>query len=65
VDIEGLQRQLDEVFDQVVVYHGFVDYMRDYEVIVFVTADPRARAVREGGRAAQGSQEHGRTDAAR
>jgi hypothetical protein len=29
------------VFDQAIVFHGFTDYMRDYEVIVYVTADPR------------------------
>lgn len=31
----------DEVFDQAVVFHGFADYMRDYDVIVYATADPR------------------------
>jgi hypothetical protein len=32
----------DEVFDQAVVYHGFTDYMRDYQLLVYATADPRA-----------------------
>jgi hypothetical protein len=32
---------LDEVFDQAVVYHAYTDYMRDYEVVVYATADPR------------------------
>jgi hypothetical protein len=31
---------LDEVFDQALVYHGFTDYMRDYEVVVCMTAAP-------------------------
>ncbi|MFG2081745.1 hypothetical protein ACGFI5_15415 [Micromonospora tulbaghiae] len=36
-----LGRALDEMFDQALVHHGFTDYMRDYEAIVYVTADPR------------------------
>ncbi|GAA0411545.1 hypothetical protein GCM10009530_75080 [Microbispora corallina] len=32
---------LDDVFDQALVFHGFADYVRDYEVIVHVAADPR------------------------
>lgn len=31
----------DEVFDQAVVFHGFAEYMRDYDVFVYATADPR------------------------
>ncbi|WP_106396890.1 YxiG-like protein [Actinocorallia populi] len=40
MDVSELQRALDEIFDGAVGHHGFVDYMRDYEVIVHVTADP-------------------------
>lgn len=36
-----IQNLLDEVFDQALVHHGFVDYMRDYELIVYCSADPR------------------------
>jgi hypothetical protein len=36
-----LTKRLDEIFDQGVVYHAFTDYMRDYEMIVHCTADPR------------------------
>jgi hypothetical protein len=36
-----LAEHLDAVFDQGVVYHAFTDYMRDYEMIVHCTADPR------------------------
>jgi hypothetical protein len=41
MDVAALERALDEAFDHAVVYHGFTDYMRDYEVIVHMTADPR------------------------
>ena len=41
MDVAALQRALDETFDHAVVYHGFTDYMRDYEVIVYMTADPK------------------------
>jgi hypothetical protein len=36
-----LEQMLDEIFDQAVVHHGYTSYMRDYEVIVHATADPR------------------------
>jgi hypothetical protein len=41
VDAAQIKEALDEVFDQAILYHGFVDYMRDYEVVIFATADPR------------------------
>ncbi|MEU4822873.1 hypothetical protein AB0H37_13450 [Actinomadura sp. NPDC023710] len=40
MDAVDLQKLLDKVFKQAVVYHGFVDYMRDYEVIVRPSGDP-------------------------
>jgi hypothetical protein len=40
VDVVALEQALEEAFDHAVVYHGFTDYMRDYEVIVCVTAAP-------------------------
>ncbi|MEU0431895.1 hypothetical protein ABZ153_09650 [Streptomyces sp. NPDC006290] len=40
MDVAASERALDEAFDHAVVYHGFTDYMRDYEVIVHMTADP-------------------------
>jgi hypothetical protein len=40
MDVVALRRALDDVFDQAVVYHGFTDYMRDYEVIVYAAAAP-------------------------
>lgn len=41
MDTAELERMLDESFDHAVVHHGYTDYMRDYEVIVHATADPR------------------------
>jgi hypothetical protein len=31
----------DDVLDQAIIFHGFADYMRDYEVFIYATADPR------------------------
>jgi hypothetical protein len=31
----------DDVFDQSVEFHGYADHMRDYDVVVHATADPR------------------------
>jgi hypothetical protein len=41
VDTSEIQAAFDDVFDQAIVFHGFADYMRDYEVFVYATADPR------------------------
>jgi hypothetical protein len=41
VDSPGIQAAFDDVFDQAIVFHGFADYMRDYEVLIYATADPR------------------------
>ncbi|MFH9084750.1 hypothetical protein [Streptomyces sp. NPDC017673] len=41
MDTAVLEQMLDEAFDHAVVHHGYTDYMRDYEVIVHTTADPR------------------------
>lgn len=40
MDESVLQQLLDDVFDQALVYHGFTDYLRDYELVVYCTADP-------------------------
>ncbi|MFE5549182.1 hypothetical protein ACFQ71_35910 [Streptomyces sp. NPDC056534] len=40
MDSAVLQQMLDEAFDQAVVHHGYTNYMRDYEVIVYATAAP-------------------------
>lgn len=41
MDRAAMQAALDEVFDQALVYHGYTDYMRDYELITYAVADPR------------------------
>jgi hypothetical protein len=41
MDAAVLEELLDETFDHAVVHHGYTDYMRDYEVVVYLTADPR------------------------
>lgn len=41
MDTASLQQALDDVFDQALVYHAYTDYLRDYEVIIHATADPR------------------------
>ncbi|MET8278852.1 hypothetical protein [Micromonospora sp. NPDC005174] len=41
MEIGRLSQALEEIFDGAVVHHGYTDYLRDYEVIVHVTADPR------------------------
>lgn len=41
VDIVEIRAAFDDVFDQAIVFHGFADYMRDYDVFVYATADPR------------------------
>jgi hypothetical protein len=41
VDRSGIQAAFDNVFDQAIIFHGFTDYMRDYDVFVYATADPR------------------------
>ncbi len=40
VNTSEIQAAFDDVFDQALVFHGFADYMRDYEVIIYATADP-------------------------
>jgi hypothetical protein len=41
VDTSEIQAAFDDVFDQAIIFHGFADYMRDYEVFIYATADPR------------------------
>ena len=41
VDRSEIQAAFDDVFDQAILFHGFADYMRDYEVFIYATADPR------------------------
>jgi hypothetical protein len=41
VDISQIRAAFDDVFDQAVQFHGFADYMRDYDVFIYATVDPR------------------------
>ena len=41
VNTSEIQAAFDDAFDQAIVFHGFADYMRDYEVFIYTTADPR------------------------
>ncbi|MQY15014.1 hypothetical protein SRB5_51910 [Streptomyces sp. RB5] len=41
MDAAALELALDELFDQALVHHGYTDYMRDYELIAYLTSDPR------------------------
>lgn len=37
-----LDARLREMFDSALLYHGFVSYMRDYEMLIYQTADTRS-----------------------
>jgi hypothetical protein len=41
MDRAAMQAALEDVFDQALVFHGFTDYMRDYQLITYSVADPR------------------------
>ena len=41
MDRAEMQAALEDVFDQALVFHGFTDYMRDYQLITYSVADPR------------------------
>ncbi|MFG1755236.1 YxiG-like protein [Streptosporangium sandarakinum] len=42
MDPVKLQQALDDVFDQALLHHGFTNYMRDYQLVIHATADPRS-----------------------
>ena len=41
MDASQIQAAFDDVFDQAVIFHGFADYMRDYDTFIYASADPR------------------------
>lgn len=41
VNVAEIREAFDQVFDHAIVFHGFADYMRDYDVFIHVSADPR------------------------
>ncbi|MEU4351862.1 hypothetical protein [Streptomyces sp. NPDC023838] len=40
MDAAVLEQILNETFDHAVVHHGYTNYLRDYEVVVHMAADP-------------------------
>lgn len=40
MDAAVLERLLEESFDHALVHHGYTDYMRDYELVIYMTSDP-------------------------
>ena len=50
MDKMELRRAFDEVFDQALVVHGFADYMRDYDLYVYLTAETRTGSSAPGHR---------------
>jgi hypothetical protein len=43
MDRDAMQAALDDISDQALLSHGYVDYIRDYEVRILAVADPRTR----------------------
>jgi hypothetical protein len=41
VDRGEIEAAFRDAFDQALVFHGFTDYMRDYEMVLQLSADPR------------------------
>ncbi|MEU4833856.1 hypothetical protein [Streptosporangium sp. NPDC023615] len=42
MDPVRLRQALDDVFDGALLRHGFTGYMRDYQVVIHMTTDPRS-----------------------
>ncbi|MEV4811194.1 YxiG-like protein [Micromonospora avicenniae] len=40
MDVAEIRAAFEDVFDQAIVFHGFADHMRDYDVFIYATADP-------------------------
>ena len=41
MDLLEINAAFENAFDQSLVFHGFTEYMRDYEMVVQLSADPR------------------------
>ncbi|MFI5713973.1 hypothetical protein [Kribbella sp. NPDC051620] len=41
MDVHQITAAFDDIFDQALVFHGYTDYMRDYDVFAYTSADPR------------------------
>ncbi|MCE0536312.1 hypothetical protein LWF15_12410 [Kineosporia rhizophila] len=44
MNADEIERALDDLFDHALVYHGYTDYMRDYELIVAVQGSAHGEA---------------------
>ena len=42
MEISSLESALDELFDRELLFHGYTDYMRDYDLIIYESVDPRS-----------------------
>ena len=42
MEIAGIQKALDDIRGEALVFHGFTDYMRDYDLIVFRISEAQA-----------------------
>ncbi len=40
VDRDSMVSAFGEVFDQALLFHGYTEHMRDYELFIYATADP-------------------------
>jgi hypothetical protein len=43
VDESQLDEGLEELFDNELLHHGYTNYMRDYELVVYQSVDPDPR----------------------
>ncbi|MEV0713617.1 hypothetical protein [Asanoa sp. NPDC050611] len=41
MEIDEIRAAFEDVFDQAIVFHGFADHMRDYDVFIYAAANPR------------------------
>jgi hypothetical protein len=46
IEPAAITTALDEIFDCALISHGFTDYMRDYDLVVYVVTDPASRIAR-------------------
>jgi hypothetical protein len=47
VDRGGIEAAFRDAFDQALIFHGFTEYMRDYEMVLQLSADPSTGIVTE------------------
>ena len=41
MDASEIETAFADVLDQAMLFHGFADFMRDYDIYIYATADPR------------------------